>query len=407
MTAVRSFLLLVGITGSAALAAAAPTVTGLAGGAIPLARDGDGLRAGSAFEVRVAPTGACAFEPFARLHWERLTPRAAVGDPLALPTPSTPARGLERVERTAFELGLARRFDVGALHCAIHGSAGADWVHPVTLPSAIRNDRRPDPAATPAARGGGFGASLALGLDVRAPLGRQFAFDASAELQGSAVNGMVHPPLALLAGLAWPARATPPGGEHAWAMRVGAGPAWWIAPGDDARRSRLGHAVTVSVARPYDEHVAFELAGTWAAISSRDPKLLRQERDAFGNLVDVYAEDHATWTLVTAVPCARAVVALGGWHTALRGGVGLGHTGGEGATESVPLLDLETLQTILVEQRAGFGRPAAGVAWEAGFALARDLPAHAALFVEADAWGTSTKYANVTLASLSAGIELH
>lgn len=393
---------------AASVAQAAPAISLLGGAALPAGRDDRALNPGPAYALRVAPFGTQALEPFVRASWERQFPS---GGPSVATVATTRPAGIQqpsRVERAVLEVGLARRVRMGPAQCSLEGATGIDWVHHTTLPPLLRNDRRPDPAAPPEVRVGGAGVTMSLAAGVRVPLVSRIALDASAVVQGATVNGVIHPPLALLAGASWPVgrEAAPQDASNAWRLRVTAGPAWRVRPDDADVKARVGKCMRASLAHPYDAHLSFELDGAWAEVTSETPAVVRTERDEFGNLVSVFGKDHPVWNLVAVVPAVSLGTGDGPWRASLRGGVGMGHTGGDGATSDVPYIDVTTLEAVTVQTRSGFGRAAAGAAWIAGVTLERRLANSLALLLEADTWGVTTRYAGIQLADVRAGVEL-
>lgn len=408
MSARRTLALLLLAALATSVAQAAPTLSLLGGTSLPTGRDDRELNLGPAVALRVAPFGTKAVEPFVRASWARQFPSGAVFGTTVATTLPVIVQQPARVEHTALEAGLARRVFLGPVQCSLEGAAGVDWVHPTTLPRLFRNDRRPDPAVPPDVRVGGAGVTMSLAAGVRVPLVSRVALDASAAVQGATVNGVTHPPVALLAGASWPVgrEAVPHDASNAWRLRVTSGPAWRLHPDDDDAKARVGACMHASLAHPYDAHLTFELDGAWAQVDAVDPSIVRFERDEFGNLVPVYGEDRPAWTLVAVTPAVRLSTGNGPWRASLRGGVGVGHTGGDGATTGVTYIDMTTLEAVTVQTRYGFGRPAAGAAWLAGATLERKLTDGIALLLEADTWGVSTKYAGVQLADVRAGVEL-
>ncbi len=319
------------------------------------------------------------------------------GGRLFLPTAPALADD-DRLRSVDIELGLRRGWTVFGVRPFVEGLVGASAVTQKELPTAIWNDRRPDPGLrSPSATTRSFSPALGLGvgLEIRGPA--RIGLQLSAGSQWSGAHDLSGPTLPIRAGATWPSEplAPPHATESAWpvsCVRFATGTSWLRTPHALRDGAAKAMALAAELDIPLGESFALSLLGERTQHDNGTRIVLRQERDAFGNLVNIYSGDDLLSLTTTSVTAgirtshrAARVIA------SVRAGAGWGRTGGFGRTyDSVTggYIDPNGNFVPLTQTNdVGGGTPRSGFAFSTGAGLEVRMTGPLAVYAEAGVIG--------------------
>jgi len=315
---------------------------------------------------------------------------------------------------TTFELGLRRTLGTGVVRPFLESFAGvASSRQPAALTPYL-NDRRPDLAPPRPGPANAFSPALSLGagVEVRGPA--HVALIASLATTWAAMSEFTGATLPLRFGAAWPAAPDQALDSDASAnrgprLRMSAGTSLLRTPRHLERQMHAAPSFAASLEVPLSSGIALVLLGEQAAQSSEVLAVVRQEMDAFGNLVNVYDTRSLSMTVHTLTAGAQWSRSLRHVTPALRAGLGWGRTGGFGNTvtaTSGAYLDNGQWVPVGTAVDFGAGAPASGFAWSAGATLDVHVAGPGSAFAEVGAVGLEIPRRSMLLLPLRAGIVL-
>jgi hypothetical protein len=277
------------------------------------------------------------------------------------------------------------------------------------------NDRRPDLAPPRPGPTNAFSPALTLGASVEVRGPARLALIASFTSTWAAMSEFTGAALPVRFGATWPAApdlapdpsaAAIPGPR----LRMSAGTSALLAPRRLRSRMHAAPAFAASLEIPLSPGIALVLLGEQAAQSSEVHAVVRQEMDAFGNLVNVYETRPLSMTVNTLTAGAQWSRSLQHFTPALRMGLGWGRSGGFGNTVlSTTGAYLDNGQWVPIGSAVDFGSgsPTSGFAWSTGATLDVRVAGPWAVFAEAGAFGLEIPHRSLLLLPLRAGVVIH
>ncbi len=311
-----------------------------------------------------------------------------------------------------FEVGLRRGRSFGAIRPYLEGLAGASWTdEKFFVAPVVQNDRlyTPPPSRTRSREIAPM-TTVGAGFEVRAPA--NIALAASAAARWSPVRNFAGPVFPVDLGLTWPSYsmatdAAAPGGPR---LRLAAGSNFLRTPQRLRGHTDAGLSVSADLDVPIRDWLSFSLGGEHALQRSRTLVVVRQERDEFGNLVNVYGSAPLSLTATALTAGLRASIRVGWIAPYLRGGIGWGRTGGFGRTDQVvtgAYIDPHgNWVPVYQDVTVGAGSPRAGLAYSGTAGIEAPIKGSLHAFVESGVLGLQLRGEDALVLPQRAGVVL-